>query len=86
MAVFSQECGQREQCAQPDDNNEAPYYLSCAALDRTDHSQQGSVTLGSLGASDCCPAWLASGFNPLTLALGIDSYRLIGLWLGCLSL
>lgn len=60
MSVFSQECDQREQCAQPVDTNGPPYHLSCAALDQRDHSQQGSITLDSPGASDRCPVLLAA--------------------------
>lgn len=39
MSVFSQECVQREQCAQPVDTNGPPHHRSCAALDRGDRSQ-----------------------------------------------
>lgn len=60
MSVFSQECDQREQCAQPFDTNGPPYHLSCAALDQRDNSQQGSITVDSQGGSDRCSALLAA--------------------------
>lgn len=44
MSVFSRECDQREQCAQPLDTNGPPYHLSRAALDQRHHSLQGTVT------------------------------------------
>lgn len=85
MSVFSQECDQREQCAQPVDTNGPPHHLSCAALDQgdqRDHSQRGSGTLDSLGAWDrpgplaVCVQPAACRPHTLTPALAIDLYRL----------
>lgn len=57
MSVFSQECDHREQWVQPVDTNGPPNHVP--PLTRG-HSQQGSVTLDSLGASDRCSALLAA--------------------------
>lgn len=86
MSVFSQECDQREQCAQPVDTNGPPHYQSCVALDHRDpgdHCQQGSVTLDGRLASERCPAQLPghsvcprAETYTLTSDVTIESYRL----------